>query len=442
MEIFGQYGFALAIVTLFAVISENGLNTYQTRQIAFIRDKDVAAKLIADSLIARALVFILAVGTLIAISFAIDKPEPFRMFLRFSALAMGVNFFMGGFSSTLLGYERFKLYGVLAISTQFVLTALGFLALYSGFGLVGIGVGHLLAACLSTVAIAILVRERVCRFSLNGTFKQAKAFLKAAMPLSVTAVLMTVYYRADLVMLSLIKGDEAIGLYNSAYALVNGLLLVSTSFSATILPRLSGYFREDTEKMKSIYLVGFRYMLYFGLAAAFGATLLAEPIYDLIYPESYLPGIGALRILIWALALMFVNSLQSSFLIASDLKNKLMYITAAGAAINIVLNLILIPPYSFNGAAAATLISEILTGLCFYYILRESLSLRTIAIWLIRLIPAIASMAAILILASNYHVILRIAAGALIFLTVLTVAGGLGKRDLDYVLRLLPGGEK
>lgn len=354
---------------------------------------------------------------------------------------MGVNFFMGGFSSTLLGFERFKLYGVLAMATQFILTVFGFIALYLGYGLIGIGVVHVLTACLVTVIIAILVRVRVCLFTFNGVYSEAAKFIKAALPLSITAILMTVYYRADLVMLSVMKGDDAVGFYNSAYALVNGLLLVSTSFSATIMPRLSGYFREDIEKMRSIFQVGFKYMLYFGLGIAFGSTFMAEPIYGLIYPGSFLPGAAALKILIWALALMFVNSLQSSFLVASDLKKVLMYITAFGAAINIGLNLMLIPEYSFKGAAIATLASELLTGICFYYVLRKSLPFNTIIIWALKVIPAIALMVIFLLFSGNVHAVLRVMGGAAAFILVLFMTKGLGKRDLNYITRLLPGEE-
>ena len=349
---------------------------------------------------------------------------------------------MGSFSSTLLGFERFKLYGFLAMFSQLLTTLLSFIALYLGYSLIGIGIAHVITAILATSVVGYMVRRRVCRFDFKGTFRQGLIIIKAALPLAVTAVLMTIYYRADFVMLSIMQGDEAVGFYNSAYALINGLLLVSTSFSATALPRLTGYFSGNHEQLRSLYQTGFKYMMYLGLAVAFGALFVAEPVYQLFYPSTYQPGVSALRILIWALALMFINSLQSGLMIAADRKQLLMYLTGIGAVVNIGLNLILIPRYSFNGAAVATVISELITGIGFFVILKDHLQLRQMLRWILSLIPAVASMALFLYIFPNINVILRIIIGAIVIIGVLILTRGLDRRDINMVLKLLPGGSE
>jgi O-antigen/teichoic acid export membrane protein len=439
--VFGQYGFGIALITLFAVLSDKGLNTYQTRQTAFHSDKNLASKLISDALYARLILGIGSFIVLFIISALISEPASFRIFFRLVALAMAVNFLMGSFSSALLGFERFKLYGVLAMGTQLLQTVLSFIALYLRYELIGIGAVNLLVALIATLAVGYAVNKRVCSFSLKGSFVQGLAIIKSALPLTVTGVLMTVYYRADFVMLSIMKGDAAVGYYNSAYALINGLLLVSTSFSATVLPRMSGYFRESAEQMMNLYQAGFKYMLYFGLAAAVGVLFVAEPIYMLFYPQAYLPGALTLKILIWAMALMFVNSLQSGLLIATDLKKLLMYLAAVGAVTNIGLNLILIPAYSFNGAAVATLVSELVTGLGFFIILKSQLPFSRVAIWVLRFLPAGLIMILVLWILPSLNVVLRILAGAAAVIMGLLITKGLDKTDIKYVLRLLPGGQ-
>jgi O-antigen/teichoic acid export membrane protein len=442
VEIFGQYGFAIAIITLFAVLSDKGLNTYQTRQTAFINDKVEAGKLIADSLYARLILGTLSFGILLLISLFLDKSDSFLIFFRFASLAMMVNFYMGSFSSTLLGFERFKLYGMLAMFSQLLLTSLSFIALYLGFSLIGIGVAHLIAGIVATTIVGYMVRQRVCRFTFHGTLRKGLAIIKSALPLAVTAVLMTIYYRADFVMLSIMKGDEAVGYYNSAYALINGLLLVSTSFSATVLPRLTGYYSGNHEQLRSLYQTGFKYMVYLGLATAFGTIFVALPVYQIFYPSTYLPGVSALHILIWALALMFINSLQSGMMIAADRKQLLMYLAAIGAVVNVGLNLILIPRYSYDGAAVATVISELITGIGFFIVLKEYLPIGKLTSWLGRLAPAILAMTVFLFLFPELNVIVRIIIGAVIFIGVLILVRGLDRRDLKLAFRLLPGGSK
>jgi len=438
VELFGQYGLVLAIITFFGVISYSGLDIYQTRQTAVLADKSKVGSLIGNAFLARALIGTAMIMIIYLISVFINKPLSFKVFLWLSAMAMAINFLMGSFSSTLLGYERFKLYGFLAMGTQSLNTILGLFVLYVGFGIEGIGIAYVVAAFIATIIIGLAVNRRVCRISFKLDWQNALNILKSSAPLAGAAILATVYYKADFIMLSFFKGDEAVGYYNSAYALVNGLLLVSTSLRATLLPRMAGYFVNDQEKLNRLYHVGFKYMLYIGLSAAFGALILAESIFELVYPQSYLPGAAALKILIWAMALMFINTLQSAHLIARDFKKQLMYITGLGAVLNIALNLVLIPKYSFTGAASATVITETITGIGFFYILRHSLHLRQLFPWLLRLLPPLIIMILFLIFMPGLSVVVRALIGAAIIVTGLVITRGLTSHDFGYMASLLP----
>jgi len=355
---------------------------------------------------------------------------------------MIINCLSGSFVSVLLGYEKFRHYSLLAVGTQTMGTCLGFMVLYSGWGLPGIGMANIITVLVSGIVIAVVVYKSVCRFSPDGLFSEALTVIKQAAPLGITVILMTIYYRADFIMLSFMRGDTEVGYYNSAYALVNGLLLVSVTFSSTLLPRLSGYFTHSPEKLNQLYQTGLKYMLFFGLAAAFGTAFLAKPVYELIYPESYIPGAFALRILIWALALMFVNALQNALMIARDLKKWLMYLTGAGAAANIILNLILIPPYGFIGAASATVAAELITAAGFLIILRHNLPMKLFLSWLIRLAPAIVIMIIAIKLTPEIMIILRVIIGAVVFGVMLILTGGLNRDDFKTVMGLVSWGRE
>ena len=433
MEQFGQYGFALALVAFFNVLSDFGINTYQTRETAILADNNAASSLIGQAFVARLLLGIISALIILAICFTLDKPLSLKIFLAFLSITMIINFLSGGFASTLLGYEKFRLYSLLAMGTQVLTTCLGFAALAAGSGLVGIGVAHMVTASTLAIAIGTIVYRKICKFQLHGSLENGLAILKQAAPLCITALRLTVNYRADFILLSLFKGDKAVGYYNSAYALVNGLLLVSTAFSATILPRMAGYFNTDKEKLTRLYSSAFKYLFYLGLAMAVGATMLAHPIFELIYPESYLPGAGALSILIWALAFMFVNSLQSAHLVARNQNRQLMYLTGIAAFVNITLNLILIPPYSFRGAALATIISELAAGTGYFIILRSALPFKKLVRWSLRLLPAVSAMIIAIMLTESVMVIPRAILAGMLFIFMLAISGALDLADLGYL---------
>jgi O-antigen/teichoic acid export membrane protein len=90
---------------------------------------------------------------------------------------------------------------------------------------------------------------------------------------------------------------------------------------------------------------------------AVGTTLLAEPIISFFYKDQFLPSISALQILVWSEVFVFIGVVNNHILIASN-KQKIDFIfTSNSAVINVLLNLLLIPKYSFVGAAVATVIS-------------------------------------------------------------------------------------
>jgi O-antigen/teichoic acid export membrane protein len=97
-------------------------------------------------------------------------------------------------------------------------------------------------------------------------------------------------------------------------------------------------------------------------------TAFASPLIGLVYGSQYDGAAGIFRVLIWLIPLALVSGHYRYALIAAD-KQRLEFLTAAcGAALNILLNLALIPSYGASGAAWALLISEaFIWGLAYYF---------------------------------------------------------------------------
>jgi O-antigen/teichoic acid export membrane protein len=245
---------------------------------------------------------------------------------------------------------------------MFGYVTLSSLSLWMGYGLIGIGISQVVVAVAVTGGGSVFVSKKILRPLLSFNLQNGWEIFRLAAPLGLTAILTTIYYKADFVMLSYMKSDTEVGYYNAAYTIVNTLLLFTTTFTATMLPRLSSLFTSDTEVLGRLYRTAFKYLLFTGLGCAVGATALAGPIMNFLFGPEYLPGAAALAILIWASALMFVNSLQGSLLVASNLKRQLMYMTGAGAVANLILNFMLIPKFGLRGAAVATVSSEVIAG--------------------------------------------------------------------------------
>jgi O-antigen/teichoic acid export membrane protein len=116
---------------------------------------------------------------------------------------------------------------------------------------------------------------------------------------------------------------------------------------------------------------------------AFFVTLWAKPIVPLLYGASFGPSVAALQILIWAAAVMYVTMVLGTAFIAANLQRLNMKLTFIGVAVNVVLNVLLIPKYSYIGASFATIVTEasglalslVILGRCGYDLRFRTMSL-------------------------------------------------------------------
>ena len=128
-----------------------------------------------------------------------------------------------------------------------------------------------------------------------------------AIPLTISGVFLLIAFRVDTILLTIINGNEAVGLYNAAFGLMTALMFVPFVYVSAIFPMLSRLNVSSKELLKYSYETSFKYLLILGLPIAVGTTLLANPIILLIYKSGFTQSIVALQILIWSIPIIFIN---------------------------------------------------------------------------------------------------------------------------------------
>ena len=104
-------------------------------------------------------------------------------------------------------------------------------------------------------------------------------------------------------------------------------------------------------------------MVILGLPLAFGTTVLADKVIDIIYGPPFHNSIVVLQIVIWSVSILFLNFVLTTTLTSINLQRVVMYATGVAVTVNIILNLLVIPGYSYVMIA-----TELTTfSICFYY---------------------------------------------------------------------------
>ena len=180
-----------------------------------------------------------------------------------------------------------------------------------------------------------------------------------------------IYVRIDTVMLSLFKGDAVVGWYNAAYNLVLGFSFIPQLFMNCLLPSLSFYSVSSKEALQVTYEKSFKYLFILGLPISVGIFMLSDKVILLFYGNNFINSIVALQILTWDIVLMFLCNCVAFALISINKQNQMATAAAGSAVLNIVLNLFLIPNYSYIGSGIATIATEIFLLVIYVYLITQ-----------------------------------------------------------------------
>ena len=185
--------------------------------------------------------------------------------------------------------------------------------------------------------------------------------MRPVLILLVSTVATEIYTMLDTVMLEYFHGDISVGYYSNAVKIVRMTYSVVIALVAVFYPRISFLYKQkDYEACNSLLGRGTEILLLLALPCTVGLATTAECVVPLLFGPAFLPTIGTLRILsILVLIFSIAYFLGHIVLIATGMEHKILGATVAGAVVNAVANLILIPGLRQEGAAVASVLSEL-----------------------------------------------------------------------------------
>ncbi len=221
-----------------------------------------------------------------------------------------------------------------------------------------------------------------------------KHIIKISLPYGIALFLSVVYFKIDVILLWILEPtqvwNKSIGLYSLPMKIVEVVMVIGWFYLNSLLPSLTQLFQsKNTKKLKNILQLSFKIML---AAATIIFTLwvvLRNQIISIISDESiYLApdllynSADALLIVLAVVVFYFISLIYIYIFIASKNQWQLLKINIYITLFNIIWNIILIPYYSFIGAAIITLVSQIILVWLWYYYSSKIISFK-IPLWYI-----------------------------------------------------------
>ncbi len=436
-EEFGILSLAIALTGIFTIFTDLGLNTLTIREIA--RNKTLTRDYLINITVIKIL---LAILTLFIVFFTVNifgYTEEVSYIIYLITFSIIFTAFTSIFNSIFQAYEQMEYMSVGNILNSAILFMGVVIGIFCKLDIFFFAMVYIIASIVVLVYSFIIYTWKFPIPKINIDLSFWKLTLKEALPFGVTNIFGSIYYWIDSVMLSKMVGNEVVGWYNAAYRLMFVFLSIYTVYLASIFPVMSKFYETSNEYLKFSYERSYKYLLIISLPIAFGTTLLADKIILLIYGAGYIPAIFALQILIWTVPLLFINGLSGYVLGAVNRQMVLTKITFIGVVLNIILNLILIPKFSFIGSSVATVVTELILSPFLVYPLFKAgyANKKALSKDLPKLIVSNMVMVAIIIILRDLHLLLIILLASLVYFVTIYLFGVLDEIDISLIKRLL-----
>lgn len=366
---YGVVSFAISFTGLLGIIMDLGMSTYVTREIS--KNKNLLNKYVNNIFLFKIILAIFLFFICGMFLYILGYPYLtilITLIFTIELIFMSMTHFLNG---VFQAFEkvRFQAIGTILYSGLLLIGIL--LTMGFNLGIIAVAVSYVIGYFVFFIYLFFNYIKRFNLPSFELDLKFIKIVLINSIPFGLTNFFYTIYFSIDIVMLSYLTGDYATGLYKSAYNIINVFTTFFVVYQAVLFPVMSKFFQESQNLIKTSYELSVKYLVLIIIPISVYIFYYSRPIIDLIYNNQYSLASSSIQILIWTVSFLFINGAASILLNAISKERIVTKIYIVAAVFNIIVNLIFIPSFGYNGAAMATVLSEILiTFLTLYYILK------------------------------------------------------------------------
>ncbi len=365
---YGIINYAAAYTAFFMSFCTLGINSVLVKE--FVDNPEQEGGIIGSSLLLRAISSFLSAGLIVCIVSVVDRGE--KTTITVVALcSIGLIFnifetFNYWFQSklrskitaivTLIAYLGTSIYKIILLVLQKDVEWFAF----------STSLDYIL---LGALLIFFYKKEGGSKLSYSKSI--AGRILKKSVYFILPGVMVSIYGYADKFMLKHMLSEAEVGYYATATTICGMWSFVLAAVIDSLYPSIMESYKVDKDlfnkKNRQLYAIVF----YVSVAVSTVFCLLGDWIVPLLYGEAFSAAASPLKVITWYTAFSYLGVARNAWVVCEDKQMYLKYIYLSAAVSNILLNLVLIPQWGATGAAAATLITQILTTLVVPFFIKD-----------------------------------------------------------------------
>ncbi|MBN1812160.1 MAG: flippase [Anaerolineae bacterium] len=366
----GDFSFVVTYTMAFAFLTDLGLGWLLSREVA--RRKDEVGRYVGNAFTVSLLtgsVSLVAMGLLVNL---LGYPQYLAPAVYVGSFSLMLGTFGNLLRFTFQAYERMELETISLVVQEGTFLLGGTVVLLLGVPFVWVFVAHMTSRGVGLMVAWILYRQAIGPVHWYFEWPFCRRQIVKAFPFAINMAVSVMYVRFDVLLLSYWHGNTDVGYYEAATNLALRLNVLARLFVTSLMPAMAHAYLESSLAVRQYARAAVRYLAMLSLPLTVGMFMLASPIINLLYGlEEYSPSVLPLQILASMTVLRFLDTTMSMTLTAVDRQGWRAVCMVIAAVANVLLNLVLLPRYTYIGASIATVLTELILFVALSVLLRR-----------------------------------------------------------------------
>ncbi len=352
---YGELSYAISFVSIFSFIAALGIDQILYRDL--IKHPEKTNEYMGSALALRTITSCVAIALCLLFALVLS-PKDVSFYLIF---IICISFLFNSFQIISLEFQAHshaKVPSLISLCVTVILNILKIMVIAFDQGVIYLALILLLESVLYAAALFVY------RTKMYGTTRAWKfdkgialSILSNSWPLIFSSAFAIIYARIDQIMIKNMLGAESVGLYDAAVRLSEVWYFVPTLVISSLFPAIVNAHKHSLEQYYSRSRKLILFLFLFSSGTALFTFLFAPYLIYIVFGAGFSGAAPLLQIYIWSNIATALNAFALNYFIIENKKKTIFISSFVGMALNVVLNIILIPQYGSAGSAVATLIS-------------------------------------------------------------------------------------
>jgi len=435
-EKYGFYSIAIAFLQVFGIVADFGLYTVTLQYLGIsdsFKDKRKVDDLMSNLFTMRFFLALIFYG--LAASIGLFFPYP--LMVKIGILILSASLFFSTLIQHLSSLYQ-KMFATEEIFKAEVLGRIVLLCLILIFVFFNLGFYFILLTFVIANFINFLLlyslsaRFIKLRFAFDFSFWQ-EVFAKV-WPVGLAIALNVVYFKADTLILSFYAPASAVGFYGAAYRIFECLITFPIVFLSLVLPLLATTFISSKEKFGEIFQKSFDFLVMIALPFVFGSLALGPGILEFFGGQDFRVAGEILKVIALAAGILFVGELFKQLMIVLNQQKKVLPFYFLTTIVSLIGYFILIPLYSYWGAAWMTVGVESLMFVFLLTYFKKQTGILPKMNFFLKSLFSSCLMFLFLIFFNKINILALVGLGILIYFFLLFLLKGISKEEIKEMI--------